>query len=260
MAVDTDAGAGPEAPVSTAVWDAAFRPLSNDALPTAVAKRLKQAIALGLLPNGGLLPSETDLALQLGVSKTTLRSALVTLREQGLVETRRGRAGGTFVVRDDQSDRDVLSQQLADWRLDDLRDLRDLHEAVAGAAAALAAARVRGATLDRLVESARALDASRSDADALRADFRFHLELVAATRSAQLTRVEMTIQSEIAPLLWIPGAAVCEPGPTAKAHLAIMKAVQDRDPDNARTRAEEHVSEALNGLIELRMRMDEDGR
>src|ERR1700685_1470699 len=64
-----------------------------------VALRVGQAIRLGLLTDGEQLPSEAEFAAQLGVSAMTLREALAMLRQQGLVETRRGRAGGTFVRR-----------------------------------------------------------------------------------------------------------------------------------------------------------------
>src|ERR1700735_5121517 len=64
-----------------------------------VALRVGQAIKLGLLPDGEQLPSEAEFAAQLGVSPMTLREALAMLRQQGLVQTLRVRAGGTFVQR-----------------------------------------------------------------------------------------------------------------------------------------------------------------
>ena len=64
--------------------------------------RVGQAIQLGLLTDGEQLPPETEFAAQLGVSAMTLREALAMLRQQGLVETRRGRTGGTFVRRPDR--------------------------------------------------------------------------------------------------------------------------------------------------------------
>src|ERR1700704_4283985 len=62
-------------------------------------QKVSQAIQLGLFVDGEQLPPETEFAAQLGVSAMTLREALATLRQQGLVETKRGRTGGTFVRR-----------------------------------------------------------------------------------------------------------------------------------------------------------------
>ncbi len=72
-----------------------FAPVDNTARVHAVVRRLSDAIALGLLGDGEQLPSETDLAAHLGVSTVTLREALMALRQQGLIETRRGRGGGS---------------------------------------------------------------------------------------------------------------------------------------------------------------------
>lgn len=48
---------------------------------------------------GDKLPAEGELAAALGVSRMTLRQALAALESRGLVQRKRGRAGGTFVSR-----------------------------------------------------------------------------------------------------------------------------------------------------------------
>ena len=50
--------------------------------------RISEAIQLGLLSDGERLPAEADFAQQFGVSPVTLREAIATLRERGLIETR----------------------------------------------------------------------------------------------------------------------------------------------------------------------------
>lgn len=62
-----------------------------------VAQRIRERIALGQLA-GGALESETDLARRYGVSRMTLRRALETLRDEGLVSSRKG--AGWFVAVD----------------------------------------------------------------------------------------------------------------------------------------------------------------
>lgn len=64
-----------------------------------IAEKITEAIHLGLLDDGERLPVEIDLAAQFGVAPMTVREALATLRDQQLVETRRGRSGGSFVRR-----------------------------------------------------------------------------------------------------------------------------------------------------------------
>ena len=64
-----------------------------------MVQRITEAIHLGLLADGEQLPVEVELARQFGVAPMTVREALAELRDQGLVETRRGRTGGSFVRR-----------------------------------------------------------------------------------------------------------------------------------------------------------------
>ncbi len=96
-----------------------------------VAQRLREAIQLGILLDGERLPPEARLAEQLGVSTVTLREALAVLREQGLVTTRRGRGGGTFVTAADLDS--ALGRRLRDLSVAQVRDLGDHRGAIAPA-------------------------------------------------------------------------------------------------------------------------------
>lgn len=62
-----------------------------------VESQLRAAILGGVFSDGSRLPSETDLAAQFGVSRSTIREALRTLASDGLVRKTPGAQGGTFV-------------------------------------------------------------------------------------------------------------------------------------------------------------------
>src|SRR5262245_20715185 len=66
----------------------------------AATVHLTEAIERAGLRSGDRLPNEGALAAELGISKPTLRQALRVLELSGLVEVRRGKAGGVFVVTD----------------------------------------------------------------------------------------------------------------------------------------------------------------
>ena len=55
-------------------------------------EQILQVVRLGLVPGGERLPAERELAERLGISRVTLREVLKVLQDQGLVESRRGRA------------------------------------------------------------------------------------------------------------------------------------------------------------------------
>src|SRR5882757_10969309 len=104
-----------------------------------ITDRLITAIAIGEYLPGARLPVERELAASLGVGRMTVRAALARLVERGLLETRRGRGGGSYVV--DQwpdSSTDAVRRTLS-IRLAELRDRCDaicrLHGAICRAAA-----------------------------------------------------------------------------------------------------------------------------
>jgi GntR family transcriptional regulator len=66
-------------------------PASSVALHEQVAAALRRALADGEAISGDRLPPARDLAAVLGVNANTVLRALRTLREEGLVEFRRGR-------------------------------------------------------------------------------------------------------------------------------------------------------------------------
>src|ERR671921_868626 len=75
-----------------------LRPVRSHHAFEACVEQLATAIRLGVYPLGSTLPGERDLAERLNVSRSTLREAMAALRGAGLVETRRGRGGGTVVT------------------------------------------------------------------------------------------------------------------------------------------------------------------
>jgi len=62
-----------------------------------VRRRIVGMLGAGTLRPGDRLGSEREMAEQFGVSRATLRSALVPLNRAGILERRSGRAGGTFI-------------------------------------------------------------------------------------------------------------------------------------------------------------------
>ncbi|MEV0614156.1 FCD domain-containing protein [Nonomuraea sp. NPDC050404] len=251
------AGSGPHLAV--------FAPVGGAGRVDAVVRRLSDAIALGLLADGEQLPSEAELAGRLGVSTVTLREALMALRQQGLVETRRGRGGGSFVRTPREPPE--LGARLAAFTVDELRDLGDHYAAIAGAAARLAARRALPGdlaplwrSLDDMARAARSSrravePAQRADSTAAlrRLDGRFHVEIAAASQSARLTQEEIRLQADIGPLLWLPYDGPEGHDEVTAQHRAIAEAIRRGDPGQARDLAEQHVLDALERLIELRL-------
>jgi GntR family transcriptional regulator, transcriptional repressor for pyruvate dehydrogenase complex len=252
-------------------WHSAslISPLAAAGRAEEVVQRVSHAIQLGLFVDGEQLPPETEFAAQLGVSAMTLREALATLRQQGLVETRRGRAGGTFVRHPVAPPVGVLRERLRGMTTGTLRDLVDEQLAVSGAAAKLAAARADGPDVRRLHTLARQLSGATSLGPQIRADSRFHIEVARTSQSERLTRLEVELQTQLGELLWLPPAAATmavagaaeplDPVAAAAEHAAIADAIAAEHGNQARELAERHVEANLRRLTALRLAMARRG-
>ena len=232
---------------------AVFAPVDNRARVDAVVRRIGDAIDLGLLAEGEQLPGESELAGQLGVSTVTLREALMALRQQGLVTTRRGRGGGSFVSLPEVPGEERLRVRLCGWSTEELRDLGDHWAALSGTAARLAAERTEPDDLVQLRRTAEELTQASDTAARSRVYGRFHVELAAAAQSARLTREQVALQTEIGAVLCLVLGDDEYREEVADRHRSVISAVQDGAHETARELAERCVQESTARLVALRL-------
>lgn len=224
-----------------------------------VVQRVSEAIHLGLLDDGERLPVEVDLAAQFGVAPMTVREALASLREVGLVETRRGRNGGSFVRRPSSPPVDVLKARLAGMTASELRDTVDEHQAIAGQTARLAAERASAINIRRLFGLTEQLRTATDLMDRIRADTRFHIELAVAAQSPRLTRREVELQAEVSGLVWLPYGQEVDVVEMVQEHHAIATAIVAERGDEARRLSEAHVGGNLHRLTSLNLLLTDRG-
>jgi DNA-binding FadR family transcriptional regulator len=84
---------------SPAITAAVFRAVRTGNAFEETVERLLEGVKLGVYAPGDRLPPERELTRRLGISRITLREALRELAAAGYVETKRGRFGGTFILR-----------------------------------------------------------------------------------------------------------------------------------------------------------------
>lgn len=204
-------------------------------------ERLAQGIRLGVLADGTQLPPERELADTLGVSRVTLREAIKALRDAGLVDSRRGRGGGTFVVSPTSKTRPGgRLVELGQSRLSSMDDALDLRRVIEPGAAALAATRTMTAA-DRASLRRYLDEATNCDPAGRRlADSRLHLAIAALGGSASVTAVVADVQMKLDELLrGIPVIAANITHSNAQ-HAAIVDAILAGQSDRARGFMEEH--------------------
>jgi DNA-binding FadR family transcriptional regulator len=179
-----------------AALQSVFTPVRTATTFEETVERLGIAIRAGILPAGSRLPSERDLANQLGISRSTLRHALTTLVQSGHLVSLRGRAGGTFV-----SERPPLAERDGELLGVDARGVLDMRVAVELGATLLACERADAADLDRLDELTNRMEDVDHFEVYRRADIRFHIGLAEAADSARLVSAMAEIQGHMSDLI-----------------------------------------------------------
>lgn len=213
-----------------------------------VERRISDAIVMGVLRNGEKLPSESQLAFQLGVAVVTAREALESLRRQGLVATKRGRDGGSFVTFTSELREQLLQNRIQATSVIELRDLAVHYSAIAGMAAELAADRASEDDLKLLRASATNLDRS-SETATRRGVTSFLLTLAGLSQSARLVREELRMQSELGPILWRRLRDELERDKCRDELLAIVHALETQDAEGARAASARQIRQSTEWLI-----------
>ncbi|MFJ2116344.1 FadR/GntR family transcriptional regulator [Streptomyces sp. NPDC087850] len=204
-------------------------------------EQILRIVRLGLVSGGERLPAERELAERLGISRVTLREALKVLQDQGLLESRRGRYGGTFVLPRPAApavgaERE-LRRRVAGLDIEDVLRFREVLEV--GAAGLCAAHGLTVAQADRLRA---ALDATHDAplAEYRRLDTLLHLTLAELSGSATLTGQYAAVRASVNDLLNCIPLLVRNLEHSQRQHTALVGAVLDGDADGAREIAREH--------------------
>lgn len=148
-----------------------------------VADQIRQFIQDGQYDTGTRLPSERDLAQQLGVSRPSLREALIALEIDGTVEIRMG--SGVYVAQERENPSAVT---LAFG--ESPSELMQARIVIEGSTTLLAASRIKPAALSGLRSI---IEGMRSEIAAgrrpLELDRQFHLLIVAQSGNSVLERI-----------------------------------------------------------------------
>ena len=208
-----------------------------------IAGQLRQSISAGEFAVGARLPAERDLAKQLGVSRPSVREALIALEVEGWVEVRTG--SGVYVLERGGAGRNDAVAPTEWGPLELIRARR----VVEGEIAALAAVQAKRRDIALM---ASAIAAMRADADAgrlpLEGDRAFHTAVAQTCGNVVLTEtVQSFWDSRRGPLFTRLGgyfetvdswrAAITE-------HDLVLTAIRAHDPVAARAAMQSHMDKA----------------
>lgn len=188
---------------------------------------------------GDALPSQQELADQLGVSRPVLREAMQRLEAAGLVEVRHG--SGSYVAHPKAES--ALEKLLGDFTHEHALDLLEARLIIEAECAALAAVRATDedfARMQRAIDKIHALSAA-GELTVGGAD-EFHAALTAASHNAVLTAMGQLFQlpnyiQGIRVELALPDLSAHE----EESHQKLLEAIRQRDPELARASVREHL-------------------
>lgn len=248
-----DIGAEIETPPSRTtdlVRDLILSPISSGGLVAQTVRRLGEAIGLGIFEIGARLPSEAELAEQLGISAMTLREALAIMRETGYVETRRGRSGGTYVTELSSSVSErVARERMSSVTAEFLADLTDFRIAIGGEGAALAAERATPENITELHRLHELMDSAETFAEFRQYDAAFHVTIASCSGSRRLARAETDLQAELTPLFSAFSVGPHAFKTTNDEHREILNAIEAHDADTARRLMRAHMTSSAQGVL-----------
>jgi DNA-binding FadR family transcriptional regulator len=247
-----------ETRVGPGAREAVFAQLADAGRAEQVAQRLTDGIVLGVLDPGERLPSEPELARRFGVALITVREGLGILREAGLVETRRGREGGSFVVHDDAEHRTILTARLRGLAQVELSDMAVYFGAILAGIAERAAERASDADAARLAGWLDAADFGTAAAARTNAGG-FFLELAVLSQSARLVREQIRLQAEFGPLLLLGLDDEHERADASASARRIVRAVAGHRPAKAREAAGALVAALAARLLAAKARVERGG-
>lgn len=212
-----------------------------------VAQQLRDLIASGKFPVGSRLPAERDLAGQFGVSRPTIREAMIALEIAGLVEVRSG--SGVYVL--DQSGQlgTLDSQAPGPFEILEARCL------IESEACALAAQRINAQQMEQLELLLQAMEQGDQPVEAAEAaDEQFHCIIAEACGNSALAasiswlwklRNESDISTHFHQRVRKEGSR-----PILADHQVILQAMKDSDAPAARQAMNNHLQRVIDTLME----------
>jgi DNA-binding FadR family transcriptional regulator len=227
-----------------------FKPIKSQRMVDAVVVRLEERILDGTLSDGDKLPSEEQLASQLGVGRRSIREALKVLETKGLIEVQMG--VGAIVKRNDlDSFLQALARNVRSYLLinkADAEHVADLRSMLEGAALERL---VEYADADRLERLEQAVAAQRA---AIAADdphtyqewhYRFHCEVVDALDNPVMSMIHRQVLSLMRGPMEIAGSHPEVTARTIDEHGHMIEAIRRGSLEDLRALLDSHLQRFL---------------
>lgn len=206
-------------------------------VPETLASQIERSLRDGSIPPGTRLPSERELAAQLGVSRSSIARAMQELALKGLLTRKPGR--GTIALAPGVPANRLLGR--LDRVTRDMREVADFRMVFEPHIAELAADRMTKSNLLELEELCSAEPSALSPEESTVRDERFHFVVAQGTHNALLVVLVETTS------MWLHDVrlrAQFEPAMRERSwsqHRMILAAIERKSPGEAGRVMREHI-------------------
>lgn len=226
-------------PTPALTQPAQFKPVETRRLYQQIADQIRDLIQRGEFKPGSKLPAERDFAQQLGVSRPSLREALIALDIESSVEIRSG--SGVYVC--NPPERPAKSTAAMGESPTELMQAR---AALEGDVVVLASAHVSPEALSRLRESIEGMRSQIAQGHSpLEHDRQFHLQIAEMSGNSVMARLVAELfderHSPISAHLSVRFENTRTWNTALKEHEAVYRALEARDPLAAQSALRSHL-------------------
>jgi GntR family transcriptional repressor for pyruvate dehydrogenase complex len=173
-----------------------FETIHKSSAPNMVAEQIIAKITIGELAPGSQLPSQRDLALMLGVGRSSVREAINALVVMGYLEPLQGK--GTFIKAVLPASDPGIEKLNAAFSAGSIFDLMEARELLECRSAALAAERADAAQIRNLKSAMQQVTGTaREYAIFLDADIRFHAAVADAAGNKVLCELTKLVLQKV---------------------------------------------------------------
>lgn len=216
-----------------------------------IVAQIRRAIFNKEIPPGDRLPSERDLAKTFNTSRVSIRSAILTLKNTGLVYVKKGAGGGTFVTEDIGAGK--ISELLHDiirWKSISIRHVIDVRDMIEPKIAYFAALNRTDADMEKIWECINSLDRSFKQKKVFQSkDELFHKALADAANNPLLS----IFQAALIDLLFKFISSIKwedrEKESISSYHRKVAEKVEIGDPEGAYDMMTEHLADMREILV-----------
>ena len=219
-----------------------FSAVTPRKIPDVVYKQLVSLISSGRLKPGERLPSEREMATDMGISRQSIREAINKARTVGLIDVRQG--GGTVVVSSVGEQLKTPLSIILEEQAEKIFEFLDIRKLFEGWCAERAATAAKAADLRAMLELLKKMEKLQpGEASWEKADLNFHSAIAAASHNVIAIHIMDGLKASFNDYFKAKKFAL---GPERKdvlhhQHTGIFAAIRQKNPQEAKDRVTEHL-------------------